>query len=197
MYHNESGMCENLSYARFLRSFILNIRDYNKIVLVGSGGSGKSWLAKRIAELTDYPLYHLDNEFWKPGWTESPRDEFIKRQQEIIKSEKWIIEGAYNSTLEMRFVAADLIIFLDINRIISIVSAAKRHGKKRSDLPDYLDENTIFSKDFFELCKYIWSYPKKGRKTVITLHEKYPDKILLHVKTRGEVQRLLMKWLHR
>ena len=70
----------------------MDIRDYNKIILVGSGGSGKSWLAKHIAELTVYPLYHLDNEFWKPGWEKCPKEEFVKRQQEIINDEKWIID---------------------------------------------------------------------------------------------------------
>jgi adenylate kinase family enzyme len=49
----------------------------------------------------------LDNEFWKPGWVKCPKEEFIKRQQEIINDEKWIIDGAYNSTLEMRFAATD------------------------------------------------------------------------------------------
>ncbi|MCL2545878.1 MAG: hypothetical protein FWE06_01620 [Oscillospiraceae bacterium] len=46
----------------------MNIQDYKKIAIVGSPGSGKSWLSKKIAALTGYPLHHLDVEFWKPGW---------------------------------------------------------------------------------------------------------------------------------
>ena len=55
----------------------MNIRDYNKIILVGSGGSGKSWMAKRIAEITGYSLYHLDKELWQPGWVMPPKEEKI------------------------------------------------------------------------------------------------------------------------
>ncbi len=40
--------------------------------------------------------------------------------------------------------AADLVIFLDINRFICMWSALKRHGKRRSDLPDYLEEKNEF-----------------------------------------------------
>ena len=172
----------------------MDIRDYKKIIIIGGSGSGKSRLAKHIAELTSYPLCHLDNVFWKPGWVKSSKEEFIKKQQEIMNTENWIIDGAYNSTLEMRFAAADLIILLDINRIVSIISAAKRHGNKRSDLPEYLDENTIFGKDFFELCNYIWSYRKTGRKVVMALRDKYSDKTFLHIKSRREAKRLVRDW---
>ena len=133
---------------------MVDICNYNRIIIVGSGGSGKSWLSKQIAGFTGHPLYHLDNEFWRPNW----------------------------------------VIFLDINRLACAISAIKRHGKKRSDLPNYLDESGIFNKDFFEFIKWIWSYPKTGRKTVMALHEKYPDKPFLHIKTRREATRLVKNW---
>ena len=92
--------------------------------------------------------------------------------------------------MELRFPAADLIVFLDINRFVCIISAAKRTGKKRSDLPDYLEEPKIFSKDFFGFVRWIWSYPKTDRKTVMALHEKYPEKEFLHIKRRSRVKKL-------
>lgn len=50
---------------------------YKRIILVGSAGSGKSYLSTQIAKHIDYPLIHLDNEFWKPGWTATPKPEWI------------------------------------------------------------------------------------------------------------------------
>ena len=111
-----------------------------------------------------------------------------------MKGEQWIIEGNYNSTMELRYASADLIIFLDINRLICILSAAKRTGKKRFDLPDYLEEPKALSKDFFQFCKWIWTYPKTGKLTVMSLHEKYPNKTFLHIKTRRKVKMLLKEW---
>jgi len=164
---------------------------YNKIILVGSGGSGKSWLSKRIAEITDYPLFHLDKEFWKPNMVMTPREERIARQQEIIGGEKWIIDGNFNSTMELRFAAADLIIFLDLNRLICISGVIKRNKKKRTDMPDYWEEPKLFGKEFFEFCKWIWNFRKTGKQTIISLHEKYPEKEFLHIKSRRQVKKLL------
>ena len=172
----------------------MNIYDYNKIILVGSGGSGKSWMAKRIAEITGYSLFHLDKELWQPGWVMPPKEEKITKQQEMMNREQWIIEGNYNSTMELRFSAADLIIYLDINRIVCIWRAMKRTGKKRSDLPDYLEESKAFTKEAFKFYKWIWTYPKTGRKTIMDLHEKYSDKAFLHIRKRREVKKLLRQW---
>jgi adenylate kinase family enzyme len=167
--------------------------QYNRIILVGNSGSGKSWLSKRIAGITGYPLFHLDVEHWKPGWIMQSREEKIARQKEIIGGEKWIIDGNYSSTMEIRFAAADLIIFMDINRLQCIISAAKRTGKKRSDLPDYLTESSMFSKEFFQFCKDIWNFPKENGKNIINLHEKYPGKEFLHIKSRRQIKSLLTR----
>ena len=172
----------------------MNIRDYSKIILVGSGGSGKSWLSERIAALTGYRLYHLDRELWQPGWVMPSKEEKIAKQREMIKGDKWIIDGNYNSTMELRFAAADLVIFLDINRVACILSAVKRTGKKRADLPDYLTEPRVFSKEFRAFCRWIWFYPKTGRKTVMALREKYPEKDFVRIKTRREMKKLLSEW---
>jgi len=166
---------------------------YNRIILVGSGGSGKSWLSKKIAEITGYPLFHLDAEHWKPGWVMSSNEEKVARQQEIISGEKWIIDGNYSGTMELRFAAADLIIFLDINRLVCFWSVARRAGKKRSDLPDYLEEPKIFNKEFWVFGKWVWNYRKTGGKKIMSLHEKYPEKEFLHIKSRRKVKKLLKK----
>lgn len=170
---------------------MINIKEYNKIILVGSSGSGKSWLSKKLAELYNYPLIHLDNEYWKPDWQKTPKEEWIACQQEIMNKDKWIIDGNYNNTMEIRFLGAELVIFLDINRLVCLISAIKRHGKKRSDLPEYLNEGRIFSKEFFEFCKIIWKFPKTSRKTIMDLHNKYPDKPFLQIKSRRKMKDLL------
>ena len=81
----------------------MDIHDYSKIILVGNSGSGKSWLAKQIADTTGYPLYHLDVEFWQPGWVMTPREEKIERQRKMVSGDNWIIDGNYDSTMEIRY----------------------------------------------------------------------------------------------
>lgn len=167
----------------------MDIRKYNKIILIGAAGSGKSYFAKELSKITGHSLIHLDCEFWKPNWIKTPKEEWIEKQNDFIKGDKWIIDGNYNSSMELRFTAADLIIFLDINRVVCLWSVFKRHGKKRTDLPEYLDE--VYDKEFFEFLKWIWTYPKTGRARVLKLHDKYPDKKFLVFKRRKMVNRFL------
>lgn len=165
------------------------LSKYKRIILVGSGGSGKSWLAKQLANITGYKMIHLDCEFWQPNWTKTPKEEWIEKQKGFIKGEKWIIDGNYNSSMELRFAAADLVIFLDINRFICMWSAYKRHGKKRSDLPYYLEEKMNY--EFIDFLKYIWTFKKTGKKRKLDLHEKYPESEFLVLKSRRMVREFL------
>ena len=164
---------------------------YNKIIIIGSPGSGKSWLSKRIAEITGLPLIHLDKEYHLPDWGKPSGEEWDAKIQDFISREKWIIDGNYNRTMEPRFAAAELVIWLNINRWVCMWSAARRTGTKRSDLPDYLEEPSIFNIEFLKFCKYIWKFPKTDRKTIINLRGKYPEKEFLHIKSRREVRKIL------
>ena len=171
----------------------MNIHDYKKIVIFGASGAGKSYMSRRIAEITRYPVYHLDAVFFQNGWVTVSEDEFIIRQREMMSGGTWIIEGNYKKTMEFRFSAADLVIFLDVNRFTRIWAAARRQGKKRPDLPD-LEKRSVFSKEFLNLVIMQWSHGNVTRDKVMELRDKYPDKAFLHIKGRREVKRWLKKW---
>ncbi|MDR0906867.1 MAG: hypothetical protein LBN00_11995 [Oscillospiraceae bacterium] len=164
--------------------------EYNRIIVVGSPCSGKSTLARRLAARTGHTLIHLDMEFHQPNWVPTPRPEWIAKQERLVAGERWIIDGNYNGTMELRFAAADLVIFLDVPRVVCIWRELRRRGTKRSDLPDYLEEPPFFSKDHFEFLKWIWDYPKRSRGTVLSLHEKYADTAFLHLKGRRKMKKI-------
>jgi len=172
----------------------MDIRSYHRIVIVGSGGSGKSWLATRLADVTGLPLFHLDKELWQPGWVMPPREQIIARQRQIISGDSWIIDGNYNDTMALRFAAADLVIFLDVNRVTCVMGAMRRAGKKRNDLPDFLQEPKVLSKDSIDFYKWIWQYPNTGRKAVFALHEQYENTSFLHIHGRREMRQLVSQW---
>ncbi|MGZ9585822.1 hypothetical protein [Paenibacillus marinisediminis] len=157
----------------------------NRVMIVGSAGSGKSYLSKRIAEITGYPLTHLDNEFWQPGWVQLPKDQWIEKQKSMVSQEKWVIDGYYGSTMNIRAEAADTIIYLNTNRLLCMLRVLKRHGKKRSDLPDYCVEKMDL--EMISFLKYIWTFPKKSRSKILDLHQQHPDKHLIIMNSKKEV----------
>src|SRR3989454_12597016 len=47
-----------------------------RVLVIGTGGSGKSTVARRLAQRTGLPLIHLDAHYWRPGWQPTPPDEW-------------------------------------------------------------------------------------------------------------------------
>lgn len=170
----------------------MNIFEYNRIIIVGNNGSGKSFLAKELSVITDLPLVHLDVEFWRPNWEKPLREEWIKIQMELISKTKWIIDGNHTSTMELRFKAVDIVIFLDINRFVCLSSVLERYGKKRSDMPQYLEER--LDMEFFQFCKGLWNFSKTRKRTIMDLHKKYPDKPFFVIESRRKMKKLLDHW---
>ncbi|MFB5249018.1 DNA topology modulation protein [Bacillus mycoides] len=162
-----------------------------KIILIGSGGSGKSTLAKQLGNKLKIQVYHLDALFWKPNWVGVPREEQITVQNNLIQDEKWIIDGNYGGTMDIRLNAADTIIFLDIHRTICVYRAFKRivqyRNKTRPDMGTGCEER--FDLQFF---KWIWEYPKTKRPAIVKrLDQLNKDKRVIILKTPSEVQRFL------
>ncbi len=168
---------------------ILNIFEYSRIIIIGNNGSGKSFLAKELSAITGLPIVHLDVEFWGPNWEQPTKEKWIMKQNEFISKEKWIIDGNHTGTMELRFNSADLIIFLDINRLVCLFGVIRRYGKKRSDMPQHLEERIDL--EFFKFLKALWTFNKTRKHTIMELREKYLDKPFLTLRSRSEVNNLL------
>ena len=56
-----------------------------RIVIIGSGGAGKSTLAQQLGARLDLPVIHLDALYWQPGWVETPRDALEVVVQEALQ----------------------------------------------------------------------------------------------------------------
>ena len=135
---------------------------HKRILIIGSSGAGKSTLSKRLSEKWDLPLIHLDALFWKEGWIPTPKPEFREKIQKELKEDKWIIDGNFDSTLELRASYADLIIFLDFSNVLCTYRVFKRawvyRGKTRSDMAPGCKE-----KMDFEFAKWVWRFPQDVR----------------------------------
>jgi len=59
-----------------------------RILVIGSGGAGKSTVATRLAQLLDLEVNHLDKFYWRPGWVETPPEEWTQTAREVTP-EQW------------------------------------------------------------------------------------------------------------
>lgn len=129
-----------------------------KISIIGSGGAGKSTLAKALGKKTGIPICHLDSLYWQPGWIATDRDKWSLMQEDLCSRDEWILDGNYGGTLDIRLKHSDTIIFLDINRFICVARAIwrslKSYGRTRSDMAEGCKEQFDF-----EFIKWILEYP--------------------------------------
>ena len=151
-----------------------------KIMITGCCGSGKSTLSRKLADMTDLPLYHLDMIWWRPDESHIPREVFDRILTELTEGDRWIIEGDYSRTYEIRLRACDTLIFLDYDEETCMEGLRQRVGQKRSDIPwveQRLDQ---------ELVDMVCSYRQDKRPKLLDLMEQYPGKQVLVFHNRTE-----------
>ena len=97
-----------------------------KVYVLGTSGSGKSYLARLISEKLDVPCYDLDDIFWVKKYSEKlHEDKRVLKIMKIAKKKSWVIEGVYASWVSKAIAEADLVIWLRtpahkrVSRIIS------------------------------------------------------------------------------
>lgn len=82
-----------------------------KIIIIGCPGSGKSTFARKLSDITNIPLYHLDMIWHKPDKTTLTKEEFDEQLRDLLQKSEWIIDGNYQRTLEVRIKECDTIFF--------------------------------------------------------------------------------------
>lgn len=165
-----------------------------KIVIFGSPGSGKTTLAQKLGSRLDIEVFHLDRLFWNPGWEEKPLATRITIQQELIRANRWIMEGTYLDSSDVRLNAADTIIFLDTFFLLCLlrvfIRRIKYHNKPRLDLPQGCSEKLRW--------RYILKvlvFPIRGRQSF--LKQKWAprrdneEKLLLWFRSSKEIEDFL------
>lgn len=75
-----------------------------RIVIFGNSGSGKSTMARDLAERHQIPMLELDTVVWEPGKIAvlRPRNEIrADVEQFLASSERWVVEGCYGELVEL------------------------------------------------------------------------------------------------
>jgi adenylate kinase family enzyme len=85
-----------------------------RVLIIGSPGAGKSTLAAQLARRTGLPLIHLDQEYWRAGWIETPEDEWLAKVEALTARPRWIMDGNYGGSLPLRLTCADTVVYLQL-----------------------------------------------------------------------------------
>lgn len=127
------------------------MKQYKRIIIIGSAGSGKTVLSNKLSKKLNIEVTHLDKIYWQANWKRQPDDYCIEKTIDVVKNDKWILDGNYIQTLDIRLEKADLVILLKINRFKCIKSLFERRRLTRKneivrdDLADGCSDKLDFS----------------------------------------------------
>ncbi len=158
----------------------------DRVIVIGCPGAGKSTFARGLRDITGLPLYYLDMLWHKPDRTNVSREEFDRRLDDILRGDKWIIDGNYQRTRERRIIKCDTVFLLDIPTEVCLAGAKARVGTRREDMPWV---ETEFDKEF---GRDIENFSRTQLPEIYALLEKYGrEKSVYIFKSRNEADNFL------
>ena len=162
-----------------------------RVMIIGAGGAGKSTLARQVGARTGLPVIHLDAEYWHAGWVPTPDVEWRARVSALAGGERWVMDGNYGGTLDLRLARADTVVFLDLSRRATMWGVLRRwlahRGRTRPDMAPGCPEQMSW-----EFLRWVWEYPRTRRPQMLRrLGELPPGTRPVVLRSRAEVARWL------
>lgn len=89
-----------------------------RICVIGTSGSGKTYVAQAIASKLGYRYVSNDALIWGPNWTEVPRDARVPAFAAALEGDDWTIDGNIVSGAEDEVMLrrCDTLVWLDLPR---------------------------------------------------------------------------------
>jgi adenylate kinase family enzyme len=169
----------------------LGLGKMKRIAIMGWCGAGKSTLARRLGELLDLPVIHIDVLNWNPGWIDTPLPQLREKVRVVALADEWIIDGNYSVAHDVRLPRADTIVFLDLPRLACLWRVIKRvvryYGVVRPDLGEGCPE-----KWDWEFIEFIWNQHDTGEaKRIKWLLQYGAGKSVYHLRSQREINRFV------
>ncbi|MHC8290786.1 P-loop NTPase family protein [Pseudomonas sp. XS1P51] len=104
--------------------------DLTRTLIIGNSGSGKSWLAGRLAEHLQVPRVDLDTLHWLSDECSiaRPRAEALGMARIAASEERWVIEGVYGWIVSELIHRATALIWLCVEEEECVANIRQREA---------------------------------------------------------------------
>lgn len=142
---------------------------FQRIVIVGNSGSGKSYLARQLSSKLGSQVVHFDEHFWEPGGFNKRRlPEVVHSEiKQLSLEEMWIMEGVFGDLAATALANATALIFLN-KSWDECKSALLERGSESSKQLD----TTSAEKNFKELMSWAEAYTQRENSRSLKGHTK-------------------------
>lgn len=84
-----------------------------RAAVVGTSGSGKTELARRLAQRLGVACVELDALHWGPNWSFPTIEGFRERVGKALAGDAWVADGNYSAVRDIVWRRAELVVWLD------------------------------------------------------------------------------------
>ena len=131
------------------------VRALDRVVVIGTSGSGKTTFARRLAATLDAGCVELDELFWGPEWRPKPEAEFLRLSADAAARERWVVDGNYRVARPLLWTRATAIVWLDYGFGTALLRTLRRtlrraltrqalwHGNRESLRRSFLSRESI------------------------------------------------------
>ncbi|WP_200940037.1 AAA family ATPase [Aeromicrobium sp. Root495] len=165
-----------------------------RILVAGTTGTGKTTVARTVAERLDLPRTELDALFHGPGWT--PRPEFLDEVRALAASERWVTEWQYPAARPLLAARAELIVWLDLPVRVTMRRLVRRTVRRRLRREELWNGNleaplwTVLTDDD-HVVRWAWSTRHLLAELVPAAQREHPHLEVVRLRT----QRAVDAWL--
>ncbi len=89
-----------------------------RIAVIGTTGSGKTTLARQLAQALKLKHIEIDALHWEPGWTPVPDYMFRQRIHDALQVDSWVTDGNYRKVRDIIWLQAETVVWLDYPLIV-------------------------------------------------------------------------------
>ena len=168
-----------------------------RIAIVGVTGSGKTTLARRLANRLRIPRVELDTLFWKAGWQPVEVEVFRQRVDAALAPGPhgaWVTDGNYRQARDIIWGRADTLVWLDYSLPLAFTRLLRRTlGRilRREVLYNGNTEsfrNTFFSRD--SIILYLFQSHPRLRATYpgLLAQPEYSHLAVIRLKTPRQAE---------
>lgn len=166
-----------------------------RVAIVGSSGSGKTWLASRLAAELDVTHVELDAIHHRPGWAAATAEVMRHELESRCPADgSWVADGNYESKGgDLVRECADTVIWLDLDRrtvMLQLIARTARRALLRETLWNGNRESLrdVLSLDP-ERSVIMWSWTRHAQ--IRARYREQADSRWVRLTTRAEVDGLL------
>jgi adenylate kinase family enzyme len=168
-----------------------------RIVVIGTTGSGKSRLAQELSQRTGLRVVELDALYWGRDWQGAPVELFRHRVEREIRDGGWIVVGNYGQVRDLVWPAADTVIWLDLPFPL-VMSRLVRRTVKRAVTKENLwgtgNTESLF-RSFFSRQSILWWAAKTHRRNRERFNSEFRtiarEKKVVRLQSPREVKRFV------